>query len=207
MTPALSVELSTARSSAPPASRPGIRRAVVRLTKSVARAGLILAFRVLGPPRVLLFGSGTNAAILRAFGATIGSRNVRLHAPITLHGAEEGYAHLSIADDCILNGNNYLDLAGRIVLEEGVSLGPGVVINTHNRYNHNAWLEQRLAVTCGVRDVTIKRGAGIKAGAVVVMGVTVGEDSVVAAGAMVNQNVPARTIVAGAPARVLRRLG
>jgi acetyltransferase-like isoleucine patch superfamily enzyme len=183
-----------------------MERRVRLLCRFVYRKALILAYRAFGPPRVLLFSSGTNAAVLRAFGATIGIKNVRLHAPITLHGAEKGYSNLSIADDCILNGNNYLDLAGRIVLEEGVSLGPGVMISTHNRYNHNAYLEERLADTCGVRDVTIKRGAGIKAGAVIVMGVTVGENCVVAAGAMVNQNVPPHSIVAGAPARVTRRL-
>jgi acetyltransferase-like isoleucine patch superfamily enzyme len=40
----------------------------------------------------------------------------------------------------------------------------------------------------------------------VLQGVTVGEDAVVAAGAVVTHDVPARTLVAGVPARVVRAL-
>jgi acetyltransferase-like isoleucine patch superfamily enzyme len=50
------------------------------------------------------------------------------------------------------------------------------------------------------------RRASIGSGAVVLAGVTVGEGAMVGAGAVVTQDVPPRTIVAGNPARVVRRL-
>ena len=158
-------------------------------------------YRVKGPPRILRFSCRLNADILRHFGAAIGRRRVRLHSPICLHEAEKGYGNLTIQDGCILNGNNFLDLSAPITLEEGVSLGPGVVIMTHNRYNYNRYLEERMAATCGRRGVLIHKGAGIKAGAVITMGVTIGEDAVVAAGAVVNRSVESRSFVAGIPAR------
>ena len=54
--------------------------------------------------------------------------------------------------------------------------------------------------------IHIGRGAWIAAGGTVLQGVTVGDDAVVAAGAVVTKDVPARTLVAGVPARVIRAL-
>jgi acetyltransferase-like isoleucine patch superfamily enzyme len=167
---------------------------------------LLFRARLLGPPRVLTYDSGTNVTILRSFGARVGESGVRVHAPLVLHGAEDGYANLTIGDGCILNGNVYLDLSGKITLEEGVSLGPGTIVMTHNRFNYNPILEERLARQCGVADVSFKSGSGIKAGAIVTKGVTIGANSVVAAGAVVMRDVESLTLVAGIPAKVIERL-
>jgi acetyltransferase-like isoleucine patch superfamily enzyme len=178
-----------------------IRRVLTRVIVEL----VVLKSRLFGPPRVLLSGSPVNVGVLRRLGAQIG-RGVRVHAPIVLHAGENGYRNLTIGDGCILNGNNYLDLSGRIVLEKGVSLGPGVVINTHNRFNYNEFLESVLASECGVRDVVIKEGTGIKANALIVMGVTIGKHSVVAGGAVVNRDIPDFSFAAGVPAVVKRSL-
>jgi acetyltransferase-like isoleucine patch superfamily enzyme len=54
--------------------------------------------------------------------------------------------------------------------------------------------------------IRIGRGVWIAAGAMVLQGVTVGDDAVVAAGAVVTKDVPPRTLVAGVPAKVIREL-
>jgi acetyltransferase-like isoleucine patch superfamily enzyme len=54
--------------------------------------------------------------------------------------------------------------------------------------------------------IRIGRGVWIAAGATVLQGVTVGDDAVVAAGAVVTKDVPPRTLVAGVPAKVIREL-
>jgi len=181
-------------------------RLIDRLQYRFRRVFVYLYYRSVGPPRVLRFSSRLNRDLLRAFGANIG-RRARIHSPITLHEIKDGYGNLEIEEHCILNGNNFLDLSARIILEQGVSLGPGVTIMTHNRYNHNEFLEEHLSHTCGKQDVVIRKGAGIKAHAVVTMGVTIGENAVVAAGAVVNRDVPPATFVAGVPARVLKTIG
>lgn len=53
----------------------------------------------------------------------------------------------------------------------------------------------------------VKRGASIGSGAVLLCGITIGENAVVGAGAVVTKNVGSNEIVAGVPARVLRNLG
>lgn len=52
----------------------------------------------------------------------------------------------------------------------------------------------------------VKRGASIGSSATVLAGVTIGENAIVGAGAVVTKDVPADTIVAGNPARVMRKI-
>lgn len=77
---------------------------------------------------------------------------------------------------------------------------------THNAYNGNASLERALPHTVGARRVRIGDGAGIKAGAIITMGVTIGRNAVVAAGAVVNRDVPEGCLVGGVPVQLLRQL-
>ena len=52
----------------------------------------------------------------------------------------------------------------------------------------------------------VKKGASIGSGATILAKVTIGENAIVGAGSVVTKDVPANTIVAGNPARVLRTL-
>jgi len=52
----------------------------------------------------------------------------------------------------------------------------------------------------------VKRGASIGSSVTVLAGVTIGENAIVGAGAVVTKDVPADTIVAGNPARVMRKI-
>jgi acetyltransferase-like isoleucine patch superfamily enzyme len=56
------------------------------------------------------------------------------------------------------------------------------------------------------KPIVIKRKAWIGAAATILPGVTIGENSVVAAGAVVSKDVPDNTIVGGIPAKVLKNL-
>jgi acetyltransferase-like isoleucine patch superfamily enzyme len=56
------------------------------------------------------------------------------------------------------------------------------------------------------KPIHIKRNVWIGAGATILPGVTIGENAIVAAGAVVSRDVPANTIVGGIPAKILKDL-
>ena len=83
-------------------------------------------------------------------------------------------------------------------LEDRVFVAPGVVTSNDNYVGRTAERFKHF------KGVTVRRGGRIGAGAVLLPGVTVGEDGLVAAGSLVTRDVPARTIVMGRPAKVWR---
>ena len=97
-------------------------------------------------------------------------------------------------------GCTFLDQGG-ITLEDGVFIGPGVKILTEG---HPEQPEIRHKLQTDL--VVIRRKAWIGAGAIILPGVTVGENAIIAAGAVVTKDVPANTIVAGVPAKILRNI-
>jgi acetyltransferase-like isoleucine patch superfamily enzyme len=84
------------------------------------------------------------------------------------------------------------------IVENEVFIAPCVVTTNDNWMGRT---EKRLG---NVRGPTIRRGARIGGGAVLCPGIEIGEDAFVGAGAVVTKDVPARMVVVGNPARVLR---
>ncbi len=84
------------------------------------------------------------------------------------------------------------------VLEENVFIAPCVVTTNDNFMGRT---ERRHEL---VKGPTIRRGARVGGGAILCPGVEIGEEAFVGAGAVVTKDVPARKIVVGNPARVLR---
>ncbi len=95
---------------------------------------------------------------------------------------------------------SFLDLGG-ITIEDEVLIGPKVNLITEN---HPADPGDRRALIC--KPITIKRNAWIGAAATILPGVTIGENSVVAAGAVVTADVPANTVVGGIPAKFIKNI-
>lgn len=119
--------------------------------------------------------------------------------------------NIRVGEGCFVNYNcTFLDVAP-IILGDGVWLGANVTLATPN---HPFIAEERLPADYpdGNHDleyaspIIIKDGCWICSGAIICGGVTVGENSIVAAGAVVNKDVPPNSIVGGVPARVIREI-
>lgn len=95
---------------------------------------------------------------------------------------------------------SFLDIGG-ITIEDDVLIGPKVNLITEN---HSLDPADRQALL--LNPIIIKRNAWIGAAATILPGVTVGENAVVAAGAVVSKDVPANTVVGGIPARHIKNI-
>lgn len=120
---------------------------------------------------------------LRAAGYRVG-RSV--YVGTELHVTDELYSNR-----CSLSIGDRVAIAQRVL----------IVLSSHP---NNSLLRDEMGVVEG--SVSIRDDAWIGAGSILLPNVTVGEQAVVAAGAIVTKDVPPRTIVAGNPARLLRSL-
>ena len=114
-----------------------------------------------------------------------------------------GGADTRIGRNVFVNQNcTFYDLGGLDIADD-VMIGPNVSIITAG---HPLEPSERRGATIG-KPIVIERNVWIAAGATIIGGVTVGENSVVAAASVVTRDVPPNTLVGGNPARVIRSIG
>jgi len=97
--------------------------------------------------------------------------------------------------DCV-----FLDLGG-ITIEDNALISPKVSLLSEG---HPVSPNDRQSLVPG--PIHIKKNAWIGAGATILPGVTIGENAVVAAGAVVSKDVPDNTIVGGVPAKIIKSI-
>ena len=134
------------------------------------------AWWLFGRRDVAVFG---NFTVLRARGVRLGA-NCAINHGVFLHGA----AGITIGDDVVLSA--------RCMLIDA-SLSPIGFHKTETRTYAN-------------RPIIIEDGVWIGAGAIVLPGVTIGSRSIVGAGSVVSRDVSPNSIVAGNPARLIRKI-
>ncbi len=144
-------------------------------------------------------------------------RNVRLAGPfINLYGCEIG---------------DNTKIGGFVEIQKGVKIGKNCKILTHSFICEGVTIEDNVLVGHNVSFINdkypratnpqgelqtdkdwqviptlVKKGVSIGTGSTILCGLTIGENSLVGAGSLVTESVPANTVVAGNPAKVLRKI-
>jgi len=109
--------------------------------------------------------------------------------------------HIKLGKNVFINhACTFLDLGG-ITIEDDVQIGPKVNLITEN---HPVDPTKRKHLD--LKSIVIKRNAWIGAGATILPGVTIGENSIVAAGAVVNRDVSDNSVVGGIPAKFIKAI-
>lgn len=109
--------------------------------------------------------------------------------------------HITIGKNVFINhACSFLDLGG-ITIEDDVLIGPRVNLTTEN---HPTDPLRRKSLV--LNSILIKRNAWLGAGVTVLPGVTIGENAIVAAGAVVTKDVADNTIVGGIPAKFIKSI-
>jgi acetyltransferase-like isoleucine patch superfamily enzyme len=142
-------------------------------------------------------------------------RDVRIYAFVNLYGCEIGdetkigtfveiQKGAKIGERCKIGSHTFI--CEGVTIESEVFIGHGVTfINDRYPRATNAAGQLQLEADWNCQKTVVMRGASIGSGATLLGGITVGENAIVGAGSVVTKNVSPDTIVAGNPARVLKR--
>lgn len=112
-------------------------------------------------------------------------------------------SHIAVGEKFYANFGCVLLDCARITIGDNVMLAPGVHIYTAHHPLDAATRNSGLELAS---PVTIGNSVWIGGGAIILPGVTIGDGAVIGAGSVVTRDVEASTIVAGNPARALRRI-
>ncbi len=160
----------------------------------------LLLVQLLLAPLPLQVGSRLRTYGLRLAGFRIGHGSTMCGMP-RITGSCDLYSKLKIGRDCWFNCGCFFDLEAAIFIGDRVALGQQVMVLTST---HHMGTGERRAGALDTKPVNIHDGAWLGARCIVLPGVTIGDGAVVAAGAVVNKDVPPNTLVAGVPARVVK---
>jgi acetyltransferase-like isoleucine patch superfamily enzyme len=143
-------------------------------------------------------------------------RNVQIYAFVNLYGCEIGdetrigtfveiQKGAKIGPRCKISSHTFI--CEGVTIEPEVFVGHGVTfINDRYPRATSASGQPQTEADWSVQNTLVKKGASIGSGATLLGGVTIGEKAIIGAGSVVTKDVPPNTVVAGNPARVLKRL-
>ena len=137
-------------------------------------------------------------AFLKTFFASLGE-----HVTIKGNFNCDYGRHISIGDGAIINCSVTILDTNYVTIGKDVFIAPGVVISAAT---HPLDAERRVRRHFQSHPITIRDRAWIGANATILTGVTIGHNSVIAAGSVVTEDIPDNCLAAGAPAKVIRVL-
>ena len=143
-------------------------------------------------------------------------RDVRLSKFINLYGCEIGdetkigacveiQKGVKVGRRCKISSHTFI--CEGVTIEDEVFVGHGVIF-VNDKYPRATNGDGSMQCDCDwtVAPTVVKRGASIGSGSTILCNVTIGERAIVGSGSVVTRDVPPGSIVAGNPARVIRRL-
>jgi len=143
-------------------------------------------------------------------------RDVKLSRFINLYGCQIGdetkigafveiQKNASVGHRCKISSHTFV--CEGVTIEDNVFIGHGVTfINDSYPRATTSGGELQTEKDWRVETTVVKRGASIGSGATILSNLVIGENAIVGAGSVVTHDVPANTIVAGNPAKVLRSI-
>ncbi|OUL58493.1 acyltransferase [Pseudoalteromonas ulvae] len=168
----------------------------------------LLKSQVTGTKQQLYLYSGL-PLILGSLSISLGNR-VRISGISTLSGrsASADKPQLIVGDNVDIGWQNTLAVGTRIVLEDDVRLAGRVFLAGYPGHplDNDARAQGAPDNDEQVGDIIIKQGAWLGTGVTVLAGVTIGQGAIIGAGAVVTKDVPAFSIAAGNPAKVVKTL-
>jgi acetyltransferase-like isoleucine patch superfamily enzyme len=190
----------------------GRRGTLIEKSIDIGSRGRTLVYTVLMRRRFRRWGRGsrlsTSATLNSPWLIDVGSQVViREHAWLNASGGQEvEHASLTIGDGTYIGRFAHINAFQSVVIEANVLIADRVYISDADHIHADLAVP---IISQGVRfqgAVRICSGAWIGIGAVILPGVCIGRNAIVAANAVVTQTVPDFAVVGGVPAKIIKRL-
>src|SRR3989338_7163205 len=155
-----------------------------------------------------IYSFGTFPPIRKIFlmllGARIGNDTVLMNIKF-FNWHHMGPKGIRIGKECFIGDETLIDLYDKVVLEDQVTIAQRVTVLTHLNVGYSDHPLQKFFPKTS-KPVIFKKGSVVAAASTILPGVTIGEKSFVAAGSVVADYVPPNSLVAGVPAKLVRKL-
>jgi len=139
--------------------------------------------------------------ILKKNGSKIG-KNSDIETGIIFHNCKD-YSNLVIGNNCHIGKNCFFDLRDCIEIENNVVISMQCSFITHIDLIKSILSKKYIAESAKIK---IESNSYLGTGTIVLMGVTIGEKSFIAASSLVNKNVKNNTVVGGIPSKVIKAI-
>jgi maltose O-acetyltransferase len=112
---------------------------------------------------------------------------------------------IQIGNNCAFNRGCWISGGGSIIMHNDIIIGPNVIMHSSNHNYDNPNLPIRLQGST-FKKIEIYDNVWIGAGVIILPGVTIHSNCIIAAGAVVTKDVPSNVIVGGVPAKFIKAL-
>jgi len=152
----------------------------------------------------LFLGIDRSAVIplIRFCGGKVG-KNCSIESPIYFHLAVKDLSNLNIGDNTCISKGCFFDLAEKINIGSNCTLGMEVMITTHTHFGK---INFKNLYSNNSAPVTIKSNSYIGARTIILNGIVIEGISLIAADSLINKNIPEKSLIAGVPGKVIRKL-
>ena len=169
----------------------------------------LFKLNVVKPPIIIVFKfllysliSFRSLVTLKQF---IYGKNIKIGEGCRIGWDVELTDNIEIGNNVYIGGETVISSIGntKVIIKDKVLIGPRVMIINQN---HDYQSEDRWNKFYSKGDIVIEEGAWIGANAIILSGVRIGKYAVVGAGSVVTKDVPDYTVVAGNPAKVIKKI-
>ncbi len=183
----------------------GLGKIIERINVRLDLVGFALRDRILGFDQANAFlrrvGKKSIIPLLKINGAKIGG-DCDIEVPLIFHNCRD-FKNLQIGNNVHIGKNCFFDLRDKITIEDNVVVSMQATFITHSDMSKSGLSKE---YPPSQKTILVKNDSYIGANATILMGVTMGECCIAAAGAVVTCDVQPRTMVGGVPAIKIKDL-
>jgi acetyltransferase-like isoleucine patch superfamily enzyme len=181
------------------------KRLFIPINTSLAVAVFLLRRSFLGPVSALNYISRVDKPVvkklLKLAGAIIGN-NCDIETGLVFHNCKN-LKNLQIGNNCHIGRQCFFDLREQIIFDDNCVISMRCSFITHIDMNRS---ELKALYPAYQKPIKIMRNVYIGANATILMGVTIGDNCITAASALIREDIKPNTIVGGVPAKTIKKI-